>query len=85
VVSVSDDERIGEILIKLTKISEVLKGDDEFGTDGGLIGRIKQHDDRLTILEKFKDRTVFIVGTLLIPAVPGLITLFNLVKDWVKK
>ena len=81
-MSGTDDVRIGEILGHITKISEILKGDEY--NQGGLISRVNDQDHRLVLLEKFKDRSVFIMGTLAIPAIPGFITLFNLVKLLVK-
>jgi hypothetical protein len=80
-MSGSDDRRIDEILGQITKISEILKGDEY--NQGGLIGRINDHEVRMNVLEKFKDRSIFIMGTLVIPAIPGVITLYNLISTWV--
>jgi hypothetical protein len=80
-MSGSDDRRIDEILGQITKISEILKGDEY--NQGGLSGRINDHEVRMNVLEKFKDRSIFIMGTLVIPAIPGVITLYNLISTWV--
>lgn len=81
-MSGSDDTRIDEILTSLKKISEILRGDEY--NSGGLIGRINDHEARVNVLEKWKDRSMFVMGTLVVPAIPGMITLFRLIKDWVK-
>lgn len=67
------EKQVSDVDIKVTSILTLLKGNELDKSDRGLIGEIKDHDKRLTGLEKLRDRLVWFIIGLSIPAGYGII------------
>lgn len=62
---------------KVSSILEIVKGNEWDREDRGMIGEINNHEQRLTSLEKLRDRFVWFLIGLSIPAGWGLVDIIQ--------
>jgi hypothetical protein len=77
-------EDIQEVGGKITKILSLLQGNDLDKDDKGLVGTVNDIDKRVKTLEKWKDRIVWLLIGLSIPAGVGFSQFFAWVGTFVK-
>jgi hypothetical protein len=71
------ERQVGGIDKKVSSILVLLKGHEMDNDDKGMIGELKDHEKRLEALEKMKDRLVYFLIGLSIPAGWGLIDIIQ--------
>lgn len=73
----SVEQEVGEINRKVTSILTLLKGNDLDREDKGMIGVQNDHEARLDHLEETKNRAIYILLGMGIPAGWGLIDIIQ--------
>ena len=73
-----------DIRNKVTSILQLLKGHELDKDDKGMIGVLNDHDRRLEKLEKIKDRLIFILIILAVPASGGVWDAFKTLVSLLK-
>lgn len=77
------NKELHEISKNVSDILSLLRGNHLDKNDKGLTGMVDDHDDRLTKLEKFKDRATWMIIGMAAPASWGIIQM--LLAIFVKK
>ena len=71
------EKQVGGIDTKVTSILILLRGHEMDKDDKGMIGVQNEHEDRLIKLEKLKDRLIWFLYGLSIPAGWGIIDMIK--------
>ncbi len=71
------ERQVAEVDTKVSSILQLLKGNDLDKDDRGMIGMQTNHEERLTSLEKIKDRLVYFCLGISIPAGWGIIDIIQ--------
>ena len=73
------ESKLEDVYTKVSSILILMKGHHMDDTDRGMIGELKDHEQRITYIEKIKDRFAYFLIGLALPAGWGIIDIIKTV------
>jgi len=71
------EEKLISVEVKVSKILDIIAGNNLNKDDKGLTGKVNEHGDRLSTLEKWKDRLIYTVIGMGVPASVGVLEILR--------